>query len=311
MSKTHPLVSIIIPTYNRRHLIVETLDSIIAQTYKNWECIVVDDGSTDNTNEVMEAYCKTHKGFQYHQRPNNKPKGANACRNYGYELSKGDYIQWFDSDDLMHRDTLKIKWKYALENNADIVIATHTTEKTINIPEIPVIECFESATFYIDYILGKKPVITNDVYIKKEVIKNHRFDENLHKAQEYEFFTRLFEQKLRYCFIDIPLTIYRESENSISKQTSKGNVAQVESLIYLSKKMQQRHQDNPKIVERAKRQGRKMYKSLLKQKQIDLIFKHFTFFKKAHHKSSVVFLSYMLYNLITGRGFDRIKPKTK
>ena len=51
-----PLVSIIIPTYNRANLIGETLDSIISQTYKNWECIVVDDGSSDYTNEVMQAY---------------------------------------------------------------------------------------------------------------------------------------------------------------------------------------------------------------------------------------------------------------
>ena len=77
-----PLVSIIIPTYNRAHLIAETLDSIIAQTYTNWECIVVDDGSTDPTDELMETYCKKDSRFQYYHRPKNRPKGANACRNY-------------------------------------------------------------------------------------------------------------------------------------------------------------------------------------------------------------------------------------
>ena len=64
-----PLISIIIPTYNRAHLIGETLDSILVQTYPNWECIVVDDGSTDTTADVMREYIKKDNRFQYHQRP--------------------------------------------------------------------------------------------------------------------------------------------------------------------------------------------------------------------------------------------------
>ena len=62
-----PLVSIIIPAYNRAHLIGETLDSVLAQTYINWECIVIDDGSNDNTSELLAEYCKKDNRFQYHQ----------------------------------------------------------------------------------------------------------------------------------------------------------------------------------------------------------------------------------------------------
>lgn len=308
---SNSLVSIIIPTYNRAHLISETLDSIIAQIYTNWECIIVDDGSTDETEQLINNYIKKETRFQYHKRPSDRLKGANACRNYGFEISKGDYIQWFDSDDLMDKDTLIIKLEYAFDYNADIVIATHTTEKVIKTPINPKIESFESSSFYINYILGEKPVITNDVFIKRTIIADFRFDEKLHKAQEYEFFTRLFEQKLRYCFINVPLTLYRESDNSISRQPSKGNVAQVESLIYLSKTLQNRHKDNLLIVEKAKRQGRKTYKSLMLKRNLKLIFKHFNFFKKAHYKSSFVFLSYMFYNITTGRGFDSLKSKIK
>lgn len=61
------LISIIIPTYNRSHLIRETLDSILAQTHKNWECIVVDDGSTDETEDVLNEYVKKDNRFQYHK----------------------------------------------------------------------------------------------------------------------------------------------------------------------------------------------------------------------------------------------------
>jgi glycosyltransferase involved in cell wall biosynthesis len=96
-----PLVSIIIPTFNRAHLIGETLDSVLTQTYTNWECIVVDDGSTDETDNLVTDFCKRDHRFQYHHRPSDGPKGANACRNFGFEVSKGEYIQLLDSDDVL------------------------------------------------------------------------------------------------------------------------------------------------------------------------------------------------------------------
>ncbi|MCH3884982.1 glycosyltransferase family 2 protein [Tenacibaculum aquimarinum] len=113
------LVSIIIPIYNRAHLIEETLDSITAQTYTNWECIIVDDGSTDNTAKILANYCVKDIRFQFHQRPLNRPKGANACRNFGFELSRGEYIKWFDSDDIMKPEFLKNQIDF-LNNNAEL-----------------------------------------------------------------------------------------------------------------------------------------------------------------------------------------------
>ncbi|MCM2302197.1 MAG: glycosyltransferase, partial [Flavobacteriaceae bacterium] len=91
-----PLVSIIIPTFNRAHLIGETLDSILAQTYTNWECIVVDDGSSDNTHIVVGQYVAKDSRIKYVHRPEHMLKGPSSCRNYGFELSKGEYINWFD-----------------------------------------------------------------------------------------------------------------------------------------------------------------------------------------------------------------------
>ncbi len=309
MTTENPLVSIIIPTFNRAHLIAETLDSILAQTYQNWECIVVDDGSTDDTKAIVAAHSKKDTRFQYFLRPTNKPKGANACRNYGFEQSRGEYIQWFDSDDFMHPEKLNIKMGYALSENADIIVDTHTTQSIIILSKNPKVEIFESSDFYVDFILGKKPVITNDVMVRRSVIGKLRYDENLHKAQEYEFFTRLFDQELKYCFVHLPLTTYREGHDSISKNTSKGNSAQVESLIYLSKLIIKRHKNEPEIVAKAERQGRKTYKNLAGRKNFKMILKHFNFFRKVHHKSTTLFALFMVYNIITGRGFDQIKPK--
>src|SRR5690606_24561667 len=118
----HPLVSIIIPTYNRAHLLGETLDSILAQTYTNWECIIVDDGSTDESQLVFEAYKNKDSRFQFLRRPKTKPKGANACRNLGLENATGDYSVFFDSDDLMAPDLLEIKVNAIKATGCDYVI---------------------------------------------------------------------------------------------------------------------------------------------------------------------------------------------
>lgn len=97
----NPLVSIIIPTFNRVHLIRETLDSVVAQTYTNWECIIVDDGSTDSTEEVVNTYVKNDERFHFKKRPIDSVKGANSCRNFGAKVAQGQYLIFLDSDDYL------------------------------------------------------------------------------------------------------------------------------------------------------------------------------------------------------------------
>ncbi|MBU2929557.1 glycosyltransferase family 2 protein [Winogradskyella psychrotolerans] len=113
---TTPLISIIIPVYNRANLIGETLNSIVSQTYANWECIVVDDGSTDATATVINTYVKNDERFVYTKRPSESIKGAPSCRNIGLKQSKGDYVMFFDSDDLMPINMLNQRVQLALNN---------------------------------------------------------------------------------------------------------------------------------------------------------------------------------------------------
>jgi glycosyltransferase involved in cell wall biosynthesis len=117
-----PLVSIIIPTYNRAHLIGETLDSLVAQTYLNWECIIVDDGSSDNTDEVIGEHVNKDSRFKYYHRPEVHLPGGNGARNYGFKMSKGEYVNWFSSDDLMVAEKLEVKVKAMLENEVDFMV---------------------------------------------------------------------------------------------------------------------------------------------------------------------------------------------
>ena len=101
------MISVVIPTYNRAHLIGETLDSIMAQTYPDWECIIIDDHSTDSTDDIINTYLFKDPRFSYYKKPKQLPKGPSASRNYGLTKASGDYINWFDSDDLMHPEKYK------------------------------------------------------------------------------------------------------------------------------------------------------------------------------------------------------------
>src|SRR5690606_13459543 len=92
------LISVIIPCYNYGHFLAKTLGSLMSQTYPHWECIVVDDGSTDNTQQVTERFVINDPRFRYIFQENS---GVSAAKNTGIRNSKGDYIQFLDSDDLI------------------------------------------------------------------------------------------------------------------------------------------------------------------------------------------------------------------
>ncbi len=100
MSKMDPLVSIVIPTKNRRDLLRETIDSVVSQTYVNWEAIVVDDGSDDHTGEMIQSIAATDQRVRFVRRER-RPAGASTCRNLGVSATDGEYVVFLDSDDLL------------------------------------------------------------------------------------------------------------------------------------------------------------------------------------------------------------------
>jgi len=197
MSKLNKdLVSIIIPTYNRAHLIGETLDSVIAQTHENWECILVDDGSTDDTEKIVFDYINRDTRIQYHQRPDYKLKGAPSCRNYGVEISKGDFIIFFDSDDLMLDSKLKDHIQVIDANEVDYSISkfdnfTHNSRY----PEFSYSKNEEGIIDLKNYLRMNIFWGTIDVLFKRRSITNHMFDEKLNSGQEYNFFCGLLVKK--------------------------------------------------------------------------------------------------------------------
>lgn len=109
MEKKNALVSIIVPCYNQAQYLAETLDSVLAQTYPYWECIIVNDGSPDNTEEVAKKFCQLDKRFIYYYKENG---GLADTRNYGIKHSTGYYILPLDSDDKIGATYIEKAIKY-------------------------------------------------------------------------------------------------------------------------------------------------------------------------------------------------------
>ncbi|WP_310992294.1 glycosyltransferase family 2 protein [Aequorivita marina] len=214
-----PLISIIIPTYNRAHLIGETLDSVLAQTYQNWECLVVDDGSTDNTEKLMAEYIAKDARFQFHHRPKDRLPGGNAARNYGFEMSKGAYVNWFDSDDVMHPEKLKLQVELLVQSKKVFCVCQTLVfnEKLENIVGLRKKHIFSDDPLN-DFIRSKITWLTQaPIFLKSFLNKNQlKFDENLLKAQEYEFFIRVLNISSDYAYTNKPLVYLRTHTDRIS-----------------------------------------------------------------------------------------------
>lgn len=208
---TSPLVSIIIPTYNRAHLIGETLDSVLAQTYTNWECIIVDDGSSDHTDEVVGKYLKKDPRFKYYHRPDTHLPGGNGARNYGFLQSKGAYVNWFDSDDIMLEGFIEQKMKH-FKNDIHFLICTgyYWDDKT---DEKELIEINDLGSLYKNYVFFKARVFTPSVLFKRGVLnKSGLFSEVIIRCQETDFFSRFFYENsdIQYSILKVPLFLYRQ-----------------------------------------------------------------------------------------------------
>jgi glycosyltransferase involved in cell wall biosynthesis len=212
-------VSIIIPVYNRELLLPETLDSILAQTYINWECILVDDGSTDDSLSVCNSYAQQDVRFKVFSRPASIRKGANGCRNFGFQQSDGEFIQWFDSDDLMEKDLIvSALEQIGIENDMVFSGAAYFDIDKREMHEKPFHFGDFNRNLIVDILSGYCHIGTPQAFFKKAFLdfSREQFNEKLNRNQETEFFIRLL---LRHPSISInqKTTVYiRNHKYSIS-----------------------------------------------------------------------------------------------
>ncbi len=178
-----PLVSIIIPAFNSEDFIQYTLDSIINQTYKNWEAIIVDDGSTDNTSNIVKSFLIDNR-FKLVQIPNSKQGKA---RNIGISQSNGDFIALLDSDDIWGSDKLERQLDVLLKNNYSIVFSQgfnfyNNTDKIVNKDSFIGILEGESG---INLVISGNKIIASSVIGKRSIFIRYPFTED-HSLQNCE-----------------------------------------------------------------------------------------------------------------------------
>lgn len=218
----YPSLSIIIPIYNREILIREMLDSILSQTSDNWECIIIDDGSTDGTEDVVKSYSDSDKRFRYHKRPDSHKQGGNGARNYGLSISNGDFINFADSDDVLHHDFVKEKLNAIQRSRSDVVISKSILT-TMDINEVIKQEdrTLMSENILDDFIALRISWYVVDPVWRKIFLKGKKiFDEDLLKGQDRDFHIRMLMENPKIEILDKYLYYYRNNPNSISANIS-------------------------------------------------------------------------------------------
>lgn len=228
-----PLVSIIIPTYNRKHIIGETLGSVLAQTFLNWECIVVDDESKDNTEEFVQSYCRKDNRFKFYNRPASSKNGASACRNYGLEKSRGRYIQFLDSDDVISKEKLEVQVEILEEDSQNSLATCAWGRFTADLGDAEVYHDFQSYNDFDNPLqlinalpnsLGFFPI--HAYLIRRSIItKAGYWNEYLSLNDDAEFMIRVISNSDKICFASKALAYYRLSENNnLSSYTDESKV---------------------------------------------------------------------------------------
>lgn len=230
----NPKITVIMPTYNRAHLIAETLESILAQTFGIWECIIVDDNSTDNSIEIIEPFLKDDR-FKFIVKSKDFSKGANASRNYGLDLSKGQYIYWFDSDDIIHPLTFEICMNEFLRGDIDFcrfqraVFFDSFDYKSFENYSI------DESVFFIDKLQIEK-IITNELPFntcslmwRKESLGSEKFSNQLLYAEEWEYYSRLVSNNLSGISINKILIHARKHSGSQTHEFNLSNEIRVKA----------------------------------------------------------------------------------
>lgn len=196
------MISIIIPTFNREVFLIKAIESVLSQTYKDFELIIVDDGSQDKTHEVAADF--KDKRIVYIRQDN---KGVASSRNLGIKISKRPFIAFLDSDDWWDNKKLEIQLKKMQE--APDYLISHTDEvwyrnkKLLNQKK----KHKKSNGYIFDKCLSLCAVSMSTVMIKRELFdKVGLFDKNLPCCEDYDFWLRV-SAKFPFLFIDKPLTL--------------------------------------------------------------------------------------------------------
>lgn len=225
------LISIIVPIYNVESYLRQCLDSIMSQTYQNFECLLINDGSPDNSADICREYVSKDSRFRYFEKENG---GVSSERNLGIECSKGQYITFINSDDWVESDHLEVLYRALIDEKADIAISTYKQfsmedncyyvhsyqrgyekrifEKYQLIEELPVLERYDQSY---GLTFGK--------IISKKALGIIRFNEYTTLCEDMEFWYKLYLFSNKIIYINKDTYNYRKYGNASLKSIDAKN----------------------------------------------------------------------------------------
>lgn len=211
MNQLSPKISLIIPVYNTENNLNITLQSVMKQSHKNWEAIIVDDGSYDSSGKICDEYAKQDKRFKVIHKPNG---GLSSARNTALKYVEGDYIFYLDGDDFIHYRTLERLLTIAQTYEADIVQCDYIFGTDAVFPEIDeneIVSIYDNRTVFTRF--ASKVIVCGKLY-RRSVVGEIQFPEGL--VHEDDFTTwKLYYRANRIVLTSTPYYYYVCNPNSI------------------------------------------------------------------------------------------------
>ena len=209
------LVSIIIPCYNQGLFLDETLQSVYNQIYKNWECIIVDDGSTDNSATTAKKWAAKDSRFQYFFKENS---GVSDARNFGMQCATGEYIQFLDSDDFLMTEKLSKSMEEIAVQKVDIICTNFMMFSTFDKPLQEAFSDLASYSFNFDSIVrywnSGFTVPLHCFLTKRSYFDNIGFPSGLSAQEDWVIWVLIFQKNPTIYFLNESLALYRIHDSS-------------------------------------------------------------------------------------------------
>ncbi len=221
-----PKISIIMPVYNKQHYLTKSLDSVLDQAFSDFELIAIDDGSTDDSLQILEKHAAKDKRIRIIHTEN---LGVSHARNVGLDNVKGKYIQFLDSDDLIEKDYLYKCQTVLSDHDPDILFTSFhkTDEKGMDLGHIitPMEGCRDKNELQKDFLANQKKTgfygfISNKLIRRILIEKNHvRFDEELKLAEDLDFFIQLYAKAERLYYLSEDSFKYVQTNENYSRES--------------------------------------------------------------------------------------------
>lgn len=223
-----PKVSIIVPCYNQAHFLSDSLQSVLDQFFGAWECIIVNDGSPDNTEEVAQKWCEKDDRFRYIMKPNG---GLSSARNAGIAISRGDFILPLDADDLIHPDYLQTLLPVIENNDTVEVVSCYSIFFRDTIDNV--VNTRKPTGTTIDALLYENMIMATSLFRKESWNRVGGYDEAMKDGfEDWDFWISILKDGAEFKIVPEFLFYYRKAAASMLTNTVANHLESVTKYIY-------------------------------------------------------------------------------